>query len=135
MKSISIDDTMTWKSESSDYDDTITPILHATITIWSGNRDPRKFDVRLTELADSLRGVFFKCMTQKGSFDEYLWDTGERVRMRRVSDCELGIELPVGMGEIQIPIDQFCTLLVKMYTLSISGIFQANKYKFFSQLE
>lgn len=108
--------------EESDYDETLEGIAVADLLMRSDSRPDRVFRVRLVELADALKSMLFKCVLQEGQYSEPLWDTGEYVGMRRISPSQVAVELPIGIGAINVATSEVSDFVVLLYKEALTAL-------------
>lgn len=110
------------KLVDSDYDESVEGVVVADLQVKSNGKIDRIFEIRLIDLADALRSVLFKCLLQEGEYSESLWDTGECVGMRRISVGQVAVELPIGIGAINVEISEVGDFITLLYTEALAAL-------------
>lgn len=108
--------------EESSYDDSLEGIVVADLRVRSDGETDRIFEVRLIELADAWKTLLFKCLLQEGQHSEPLWDTGEYVGMRSLSFGRLVVELPIGIGPIDVSTGRASDFVLLRYKDALAAL-------------
>lgn len=119
MYHFSLDQRVTIEIEQSHYDDSSYVILKSNLVVLFNGEERRTFEVRLIELADSLREAIVKYVTGVKTYQDFLWDTGESFRVTFIDPDIMRIELPIGTSEVVISLEEAKALVETLYSLAL----------------
>jgi hypothetical protein len=111
---------VTWRTDLF-ADDLPRPVCEGRLKITRAEGS-NTLNAPLLALADALATCFERCVLTGENALEYLWDSGEKVKVALTADAHVLLELPAGAEPLRITKQNYTEFVVACYSRALSEV-------------